>query len=108
MTINLSTPIKYIASIGVTALLVAATIYADEITTLSQTAKSGDKITHEWVNAVSENSKVNAATNANYFCVAANIANIKNYGMPNSMLNSDNGTFMIITEAAKFKVTNYY
>lgn len=85
MTINLSTPIKYIASIGITALLVAATIYADDITTLSQTAQDGDRITHEWVNAVSENAKVNAATNANYFCVPASKENLNLYGMPSSM-----------------------
>ena len=48
-------PIKYIASIIATTIIVSGTIYAVNITSLSQTATTGDVLTSTWVNAVNTN-----------------------------------------------------
>ena len=55
-------PIKYIASIIATTIIVSGTIYAVNITSLSQTATTGDVLTSTWVNAV--NTSVGAAGGA--------------------------------------------
>ncbi len=64
MTIQLSTPVKYITSIVLTVLFTVGTMYAVDIINLWQTAITGDKITPAWVNSV--NTAVNAASTPTY------------------------------------------
>lgn len=61
-----STTVKYLASILATTAIVSGTIYAVSITSLTQTAATGDTITANWVNAVNGSASAAAST---YFCV---------------------------------------
>lgn len=60
--------IKYIFSISISSLAVVWIIYAANITLLTQTAVTGDKITATWVNAV--NTKLNLVWNST--CTVSN------------------------------------
>ncbi len=76
MTTPFSTPVKYITSIALTVLLTVGTMFAIDITTTTQTAAPGDKITSTWVNAV--NTASVSAASPGHFCVTiTNIVDCK-------------------------------